>query len=62
MGILKGAVPFARLRAGAKLTRSRAMLAKCYDCMGFYVDGAGDCGCPDCPLYFWMPYKGKVLA
>jgi hypothetical protein len=35
----------------------KAIQAKCYDCTGQYVDGRVDCGCPNCPLYQWMPYR-----
>jgi len=45
--------------AGKRLTRGQAILAKCADCMGNYVDGRTDCEMPKCPLYTWMPYKGK---
>ncbi len=37
----------------------KAVLAKCKDCMGNYVDGRLDCGIDDCSLYHWMPY-GKL--
>jgi len=43
--------------SGSKLTRSRAILAKCCDCMGQYVDGKRDCSMPKCPLYPFMPYR-----
>jgi hypothetical protein len=42
---------------GGKLTFKQAILAKCYDCMGFYVDGKADCAIPECPLYPVMPYR-----
>jgi hypothetical protein len=44
---------------GGKLTRAQAMKAKCTECMGGFVDGRYDCHIDDCPLYPWMPYKGK---
>jgi len=44
---------------GEKITRGEAITAKCYDCMGYYVDGIKDCGITTCPLYVYMPYKGK---
>lgn len=44
---------------GNILTRKEAELAKCYDCCGFYVDGKNDCKIPDCPMYFYMPYRDK---
>lgn len=39
-----------------KPSRTKAMLAKCYECMAGYVDGKEDCECVKCPLYPWMPY------
>lgn len=44
---------------GKKIAPRGAMRAKCYECMGFYVDGAVDCGIPTCPLYPFMPYRFK---
>lgn len=46
-------------KADQNLTRGQSMKAKCYECMGGYADGRMDCGIKDCPLYPWMPYKGK---
>lgn len=43
--------------AGRKLTRSQAILGKCYDCVCGYADGKRDCGIKDCTLYPFMPYK-----
>lgn len=42
---------------GAKLTARQAVIAKCCDCMGYYVDGRMDCKMPDCSLYPFMPYR-----
>jgi len=41
---------------GQKLTRSQAMKAKCYECLGYFADGIQDCKMPECPLYqyFWL--------
>jgi hypothetical protein len=44
---------------GKDLTAQRAIKAKCYDCMGFYVDGNNDCGMVCCALYPFMPYNPK---
>ena len=43
--------------SGVILGRKQAMDAKCADCMGYYVDGRGDCKMEFCPMYPYMPYK-----
>lgn len=49
--------------SGERLTARQAILAKCYECMGLYVDGKVDCEIQDCPLYPFMPYrKGEKLV
>ena len=45
---------------GKKVTRNGAIKAQCYDCMGGYHDGVGDCGCDYCPLYQYHPYKKEA--
>lgn len=45
---------------GHRLTQRKAIQAKCFECMGGYIDGAYDCNIPDCALYPLMPYKGKT--
>jgi hypothetical protein len=47
---------------GGKIAKWQAVKAKCYDCMGGYSDGAMDCEVFRCPLYPFMPYKGKKLT
>lgn len=42
---------------GGKLSRSEAMQAKCYDCMGHFVDGRQDCMLEACPMFNYRPYK-----
>lgn len=42
---------------GEHLTRGEAILAKCYECNGYYADGKADCKIPVCPLYGFMPYR-----
>ena len=46
-------------RSGKKLTYRQAVLAKCYECMGYYADGKSDCLISDCPLFNFMPYRSK---
>ena len=43
---------------GEKLTRDKAIKAKCYECMGYFVDGLHDCKVLSCLLYPYMPFKG----
>jgi hypothetical protein len=59
-GILaKGKKELEAYHSREKLTPLKAVLAKCYECMGRYIDGRRDCQVTDCPLYEFMPYKGK---
>lgn len=44
---------------GNRNTPRGAMAAKCYECMGGYVDGKVDCRVHACPLYPYMPFKGR---
>lgn len=44
---------------GEKLTYKEAILAKCYDCEGYFIDGKEDCMIYDCPLYGFMAYNPK---
>lgn len=41
---------------GQKISASAAIVAKCFDCCGHYIDGRKDCEVSYCPLYPWMPY------
>ncbi len=56
----KGQAYLLRHLDGKSLTRNQAIAAKCYECMGYYTDGAQDCEIPDCPLYKFMPFRGKT--
>ncbi len=42
---------------GQKLTPTQAILAKCADCTGNYIDKRHDCNIEGCPLHPWMPYN-----
>jgi len=44
---------------GVRLTGRQMCLAKCADCMGYYVDGRYDCGIHECPIYPVYPYKNR---
>jgi hypothetical protein len=39
------------------LTARQAILAKCYDCMGYFADGRVDCQLTTCSLYPFMQYS-----
>jgi len=52
----KGRKEICAYLTGEHLTRGEAILAKCYDCCGYYSDGKADCQIPACPLYSFMPY------
>ena len=45
---------------GGKISRAQGVEAKCYDCLG--MGDQGDCDQESCPLYFFSPFKIKVLA
>jgi hypothetical protein len=42
---------------GKKLTSRQAILARCFDCMGYYADGKVDCHMPHCSLHPFQPYN-----
>lgn len=53
-----------KLYRGEPISAREAIRAKCYDCMGFYQDGRGDCtssdSCSMCPLYPFYPFSTKA--
>jgi len=42
---------------GQTISARQAIIAKCYECNGYYADGKADCKMPDCPLYPYMIYR-----
>jgi hypothetical protein len=42
---------------GKRLTLAEAITAHCYECSGYWDNGAEDCGIPTCPLYPYAPYS-----
>lgn len=50
-----------RYLKGGELTIDEAVRARCYDCMTYYADGAGDCRMPECSLYPYMPFRSVAL-
>ena len=55
----KGQKQYNQFLEGKRLTFKGAILAKCYECMGFYSDGKQDCCGSSCPLYQYYPYAPK---
>jgi Zn finger protein HypA/HybF involved in hydrogenase expression len=46
---------------GGRLTLKQAMLAKCFDCTGYFADGKVDCKCPKCSLHPFMAFNENRL-
>jgi hypothetical protein len=46
---------------GKRLCASKAIIAFCFDCMGYFEDGKTGCDNPLCPLHPWSPYQAKDL-
>lgn len=59
-GRFKGQKELVQHLEGKLLSYKKACLAKCFECMGGYADGAMDCKIPNCPVYPRMPYRGKT--
>jgi len=55
--LARGKKELLKYLSGKRLTRGEALLANCYECMGYYIDGKADCKIYDCPLYQYMPYR-----
>jgi len=53
----KGQKELLKHLSGARLTFKQAIYARCYDCMGYFLDGKQDCRVPACPLYPLMAYN-----
>ena len=53
----KGKKELIKYLEGGKLTYKQAVQGKCFECMGYCIDGLLDCEIPDCPLYRFMPYR-----
>ena len=53
----KGRTPLLNYLKGKKIRPTKAILAKCYECVGYYVDGIQDCRIKHCPLYPFNPYN-----
>lgn len=52
-----GRKEYLEILRGQHSTPRKRILAMCYECSGYYEDGAEDCGNKDCPLYGVMPYR-----
>jgi hypothetical protein len=44
---------------GEYISQGSRIKAKCYDCMGFFEDGAVSCCNTKCPLFARSPYREK---
>jgi len=53
----KGKEALLRDLQGEQLNLEESILAMCYDCDGYYVQGTENCEISDCPLYPFMPYR-----
>ena len=42
---------------GESLTMKESILANCYECTGFYMDGRRDCEVEGCAFHVFMPYR-----
>jgi hypothetical protein len=58
MGNIKGQKEYLKFKEGSRLTRKEAMLIMCYECNG-EEEGGIDCRSQSCPMYQFMPFKGK---
>jgi len=58
--VAKGKRELIKHLRGEQLTFRETLLAKCYDCLGYYRDGKMDCNVPNCPLYQFMPYREET--
>lgn len=56
---MKGKAAVNKWKVGKRLTRGEAILAQCYVCNGGHLGSNKDCKGLSCPLYQWMPYRGK---
>lgn len=53
----KGKSELVKHLEGRRLTFKEAVYAKCFDCMGFFMDGRNDCKLSRCPLYPFMVFN-----
>ena len=57
----KGQSYYRKFLNGGSVTYKGAVLAKCFECMGYYTDGRIDCGDTSCPLSPFRPYQGVKI-
>jgi hypothetical protein len=53
----QGQAEYLKFLRGQYCTRQELIAAKCYDCAGFYQDGASSCENKQCPLFRYHPYR-----
>ena len=57
---IKGSKELLTFLQGQKLSYRKAILAQCYQCIGYYDGGMQDCNDELCPLYSYVPYNSKL--
>ena len=57
--LMKGEGAVKKWKKGDRLTRGEAILAQCHECNDGHRGGNPDCNGTSCPLYQYMPYRGK---
>ena len=58
---VKGQKEFVAFCEGESISARQAILAHCYECLGYFggMEGSRDCENPVCPLYPFMPYSTR---
>ncbi len=57
---VKGKSQLLKYLSGERLTPRQAIIAKCYECCGYCVDGIEICTIENCPLYPYSPFRRKM--
>jgi hypothetical protein len=57
-----GKTAYLKYLRGETIHRAAAVKAMCFSCSGYYADGRVDCENSVCPLYPFMPYRGKTAG
>lgn len=57
----QGKMEYLRWLKGEQISRKEAMDANCYVCMGYFVDGRGECSVRLCPMRDYMMYNPERI-